>query len=251
MLEIIILGCGASLGVPVIACSCKVCKSNLNYNKRTRSAIIIRQGTNIILVDCGFEIRQQLIKAGIDKLDAVIITHDHADHVHGIDNLRVFPFIQQKPLQIITDAATAESITHRYEYLFSEKGLITKVIDFYDNVTIGDAKIQFFHQYHGTMNNLGIKIGNFAYSNDISSFPVEAEKFLYNLKYWVLDCRAYVSNTHHIGLEKVLELNDKYKPNEILLTNMGHEIDYEEISKILPANIKPLYDGYIIKVENS
>ena len=202
------------------------------------------------MVDFGFEIREQLIKAGITKLDAAILTHDHADHVQGIDNLRVFPFMKQKPLPIITDRATASAIENRYKYLFHEKCLKTQIIQYEDNITIGDLKLQLFRQHHGPIDSLGIKIEDFVYSNDVSSFPAISEKFLYDLKYWVLDCRAYVSNNHHLGLEKVLELNEKYKPQQLLLTNLGHEIDYEEITKLLPKNIKPLYDGYKIRMNS-
>ncbi|WP_253308356.1 MULTISPECIES: MBL fold metallo-hydrolase [unclassified Rickettsia] len=244
MLQVTILGCGASIGVPVIGCDCNVCLSSSNYNKRTRSAIYINDENSQILVDFGYDIKYQLVREKIKALDAAILTHDHSDHVNGIDDLRVFSFIQNKPLEIFTDNATSMVLHKRYEYLFTTGQLITKPIDFFEKIKIKTIEIQFFKQYHGAINSLGLRIGNFVYSCDVSDFPPEAKEFLKDIKIWVIDCMDYTSNINHAGLDKVLEWNEIYKPGQILLTNMRHEIDYHKITEILPSNIKPLYDGY-------
>lgn len=250
MLQVTILGCGASIGVPVIGCDCGVCLSSSKYNKRTRSAIYINDENTQILVDFGYDIKYQLVREKIKALDCAILTHDHSDHVNGIDDLRIFSFIQHKPLEIYTDHNSAGTLNKKYNYLFDAKlfklgqMLSMKPINFFDKVKIKSIEIQFFRQHHGYIDSLGLRIGDFVYSSDVSDFPLESEKFLKDIKIWIIDCMDYTSNENHAGLDKVLEWNEIYKPQQILLTNMRHEIDYHKITEILPGNIKPLYDGY-------
>ncbi|WPY01067.1 MBL fold metallo-hydrolase [Candidatus Trichorickettsia mobilis] len=244
MFQVTVLGCGGSVGVPMIGCSCKVCKSNSLYNKRTRSAIFISDENSNILVDFGFDIKDQIVQAEINKLDGAILTHDHADHVAGIDNLRLFTRIQQRPLNIYTDYTTAAAVEHRYQYLFTNKQLIMNSIGFFDKLNIGNLSLQLFRQHHGSIDSIGIRIKNFVYSSDIVDFPVESKQYLYNIEIWVLDCTGDQSSKTHAGLDKILQWNEEYQPQQIFLTNMQHTIDYHEISTRLPKNIRPLYDGY-------
>ena len=249
MLKVSVLGCGSSLGVPVIGCDCKTCKSKSPYNKRTRSAIFIEHADTKILIDFGFEIREQLIRAGIKNLDAAILTHDHADHhVGGIDNLRAFSYFQKKPLDVYVESASREAIEKRYEYLFDGSFLQAVPVDFYENIQIKTINIQFFRQIHASIDSLGIRIGNFVYSSDVSDFSQRSQKYLENIDVWILDCVSYESVNAHAGLDRVLEWNNKYAPRQILLTNMRHDIDYDQIIKILPENIAPLYDGYQFEI---
>lgn len=244
MLNVTILGCGSSLGVPVIGCNCNICNSASQYNKRTRSSIFISDENSNILVDFGFDIKDQLIREGINRLDGAILTHNHADHVSGIDNLRVFPQIQKKPLAIFTDYQTASLVENRYNYLFNPNNLVIRPVDFFAKFMIGSLTIQLFKQYHGAINSLGIRIGDFIYSSDVVDFPDESKQFLFNSKVWILDCLDYKSNHAHAGLDKILLWNEQYKPGQIFLTNMRHTIDYDKILAELPDNIAPLYDGY-------
>jgi len=244
MLQITVLGCGSSLGVPVIGCDCNICHSSSSYNKRTRSTIYIDNGESKVLIDFGFDIKDQLIRENIKILDGAILSHDHSDHTCGIDNLRMFPFIQKKPLEIFTDKITAEALENRYSYLFAPTKLVTRPVDFFAKFKIKTLNVQFFRQNHGAIDSIGVRIDDFVYSSDVSAFPQESRIFLKNIKVWILDCMSYTSNAMHSGLDKVLEWNEEYQPEQILLTNMNHYIDYHEISTKLPSNIKPLYDGY-------
>lgn len=248
MLQVTVLGCGSSLGVPVIGCDCTVCTSQSPYNKRTRSSILIEGKETRILVDFGFEIREQLLKAGVKRLDGAILTHDHADHVSGIDNLKAFSYLQKKPLEIFTDYDTAQIIETRYKYLFNQEILIAKPIDFFAKLNIGSLNIQFFKQNHSYIPSLGIRIGDFVYSSDVANFPEESKPYLQNMKLWIIDCADYNATAEHAGLEQVLQWREEYKPERIFLTNMRHKIDYHEISKILPPNIFPLYDGCVLYI---
>ncbi len=244
MLKVTILGCGSSLGVPVIGCDCSVCTSDSPYNKRTRSSIYIDDGNSQILIDFGFDIKDQLIREKIRKLSAAILTHYHADHVNGIDTLRVFPFLQGKPLEVFSDKESITRAEGCHNYLFTHDKLIARSIDFFSKLQVNTIKLQFFRQKHGPIDSLGIRVGDFVYSSDVSDFPEESTHFLQDIKVWMLDCVAYQSNSRHAGLDKVLQWYEQYKPGQILLTNMDHLVDYHEISKLLPSNIKPSYDGY-------
>lgn len=243
MLQVTILGCGSSLGVPVIGCRCQVCQSTSSYNKRTRSSIIISDSNSQILVDFGFDVKDQLVRAGITKLDAALLTHDHADHVSGIDNLRIFAGLQRRPLEIFTDHHSAAAIQQRYHYLFARRQLLARPVDFFANFDIGSINLQLFRQHHGSIDSLGVRVNDFVYSSDVIDFPAESTAFLKNIKVWVLDFFENKTNQAHAGLEQILKWNYQYQPEKIFLTHMSHHVDYHLISQQLPVNISPLYDG--------
>jgi phosphoribosyl 1,2-cyclic phosphate phosphodiesterase len=249
MTEITILGCGASLGVPVLACSCTTCMSSDIRNKRTRPSILITKNNKNILVDFGLDIKSQLMRENITKLECAILTHDHADHVGGIDELRVFGFKDKTSLPIYSDSNTIDRISRRYTYLINEKRIEPrKLRDFECIVTLADVEIQFFRQNHYSMDSLGIRIGDFVYSNDVIRYYPESEKFMKNAKCWVIDCMDYTSTVAHSGLDQVMIWYEQFKPEFVYLTNMSHAIDYHEIQKHLPSNIMPLHDGMKINV---
>lgn len=139
MLEVNILGCGSSLGVPVIGCNCSVCKSDSSYNKRLRSSIIINQNETRVLVDFGFNIKEQLINLGVYHLDAAILTHEHADHLSGIDELRVFFYIHGKPLNIFILDSIAPLIFERYKYLFDSGMLKMNIVSEFQEIKINNT----------------------------------------------------------------------------------------------------------------
>ena len=248
MLEVNILGCGSSLGVPVIGCRCPVCKSDSPYNKRLRSSTIISQNETKILVDFGFNIKEQLVNADVYHLDAAILTHDHADHISGIDELRVFFYIHGKPLDIFVLDSIAPVILDRYSYLFNSQRLRMNVVSEFQEIKIKNTTLQVFPQIHGPIKSLGIKVGGFVYSCDVCEFPPESDKYLDGIDIWVVDCMDYKSTVAHAGLEKILEWSEKYKAQKIYLTNMNHNIDYHQIITQLPSHIMPLYDGFKIKL---
>jgi phosphoribosyl 1,2-cyclic phosphate phosphodiesterase len=250
MLKIKVLGCGSSLGVPVVACDCNVCSSPSLYNKRLKSALLISNNDKNILIDFGQDIRQQLLREDIKRIDYAILTHIHSDHSSGIDDLRPFHLIHMlPPICIYSDNFTFDIFKIRFPYLDNAEYFNRKVIDCYDQKFIGGVNFQFFKQNHGNIDSLGMRIGNFAYANDLIEFYEESYKYLYNLDILIIDCISYSSNKTHSGLEKVLIWREEFKPKLIYLTNMSHKIDYFEIQKILPDNVKPLYDGQVIYID--
>ncbi len=248
-MQITILGCSFSLGVPVIGCNCLVCQSSSSYNKRTRSAIIISDNDSKILVDFGTDIRNQLLRENISYLDAAILTHEHADHVAGIDDLRVFVSIhKQLPLNIYLAKDIEYIIREQNKYLLQRKQIMLKPVDNYQLIKIKNITLQLFSQIHGNINSLGIRVGDFVYSSDVSDFPAESLKYLKGIKTWILDYRGEKSNYSHAGLDKILLWDKKFKPEKIFLTSLDHNIDYHQIVDSLPPHIQPLYDGLIIKL---
>lgn len=248
MIEFTILGCGSSWGVPVIGCKCLVCNSDSHYNKRNRSSALISSGLTNVLIDFGFDIRHQLIKYGISNIDAAILTHDHADHVGGIDELRIFKILHQNTPDLYSDSNTIDVITERYKYLFDSNLLNPRKIDFYSSVQIGDINIEFFKQDHQVMDSLGIKIGNFVYTNDVVKYPEQSKKFLKDADVWVMDCVDYEGTKNHLGLKQVLELYEEFSPKRVYLTNLSHLFDYFDLKTKLPKNIEPAYDGLKLEV---
>lgn len=256
-MQVTVLGCGSSVGVPVIGCNCEVCLSDDIKNKRSRSAIIIEDKQKRILVDFGADIREQLIREKIKQLDSVILTHDHADHVNGIDDLKIFAFYNKKPLPIYSDSRSLEYITARFFYMFNSpdkhdhwgmQRLTPHEINYDQKYEISGMNLQFFRQHHGRIDSLGIRIGDFVYSSDVVDFPETSEQYLYDADIWMVDCIEYQNTLAHAGLESILKWNEKFRPQKMILTNMSHKFDYNVIKSELPTNITPAYDGMKLKL---
>jgi phosphoribosyl 1,2-cyclic phosphate phosphodiesterase len=241
MLEINVLGCGSSLGVPVLGCSCQVCISEEIFNKRSRSAILIKKNNITILVDAGPDIRNQLLRNKTSNIDAIIITHAHADHINGIDDLRVLS--KDKPLDLYTTEEAAIIIRQHFNYLINRNIICLHICNYYQIINIFGVDIYLLKQNHGKIDSLGILVENFAYVNDIAYFPTETLSLLKQTKYWLVDCISYNSNNHHSGLDKVMNWANEFILDKAYLTNMSHHLDYYKLLKDLPDNIQPAYDG--------
>lgn len=248
MQQLTILGCGSSWGVPVIGCKCKVCLSESSYNKRTRSSIIISDDSTKILVDFGGDIRHQLLRENIDSLDAIILTHDHADHSSGLDDLRIFNVLHNTTPKFYSDHKTVDIITNKFRYLFDKKMFEPIGVDFDAKIKSGNIELQLFRQDHGVMDSIGIRVKNTVYTNDVLRYPEESKKYLYNAKIWVIDCVDYKSSASHIGLDAVMQLYQEFAPEKMYLTNLSHDIDYFDLQLNLPKHVFPAYDGLRIEI---
>lgn len=256
-LTVTILGCGASGGVPLIGCACPVCTSSDPKDTRTRSSILVEQGGTTLLIDSSPDLRAQALREGIRTVDAILYTHDHADHTHGIDDARSFNFHRKGSLPIYGTAETMASITQRFGYAFGapagpdgvwfKPSLGVKEINDYDEFTVGSIDILSFLQHHGKGNSTGYRIGNFAYSPDVHNFPEESLQVLEKLDVWLVDCLRYREAPTHAHLEKTLAWIDRLKPRLSILTHMAHEMRYETLKADLPANVIAAYDGMRIR----
>jgi phosphoribosyl 1,2-cyclic phosphate phosphodiesterase len=252
-----ILGCGYSIGVPVVACNCKVCTSSEEKNKRSRCSLMLEGEGKNLLVDFGPDIRHQMLREEVEKIDAAILTHAHADHMHGIDDLKVFAYNSGVPLDIYSDADTLGELEHRFSYMFQNwqinnkqapPRLVTKQIPLENKADIEGFELEFFTLDHGFINSLGFRLKDFAYVNDVKRIPEAAEKYLYNLDTMILDCVDYQDTRAHSGLATALGWIEKFAPQKVYLTNMGHNLDYYHLKSQLPAGVEPAFDGMKIDI---
>jgi len=258
MIKCTILGCGGSMGVPQIGCQCSVCSSNAPKNSRLRSSILIESENTKILVDATPDLRQCALKYNISKLDAVIITHAHSDHFSGIDDLKpIYHNGGCEPIKTFLTQETYDRIGFSYDYIFNNVGspiykpiLDKNIIQEFDVLQIGDITIQLFPQIHGeNMTSLGLRIEDFAYSTDVNEFPDKSYDVLKGVQTWIVDCLRYHYAPTHATFEQTLKWIEEISPKQAYLTHMAHEIDFNEISKILPSGVAPLYDGKIIQIK--
>lgn len=263
MNKITILGSGTSTGVPILGCKCKVCQSTEPRNKRVRtSAIIELSDQRKILIDASPDLRSQLLKVKIDSLDAVIITHDHADHTHGMDDLRPFGFKKGSSIPVYADVSATKDLKRKFPYIFDrdnyfkDKAILGGGIPLLDLQTTGtgeatilDQSFEFFSLPHGHENTLGIHHSKMAYLVDCRTIPTDTLKKLSDAKLEILiiDCLRPAPHQTHLHLDLTLEYIQRINPKLAVLTHMGHEWDYLElISEIKKRGVKntfPAIDG--------
>ncbi len=257
-MRITILGCGGSTGVPVIGCRCEVCISTNPKNKRSRVSILIQEAGKSILIDTSPDLREQALRNQIDRLDAVIYTHAHADHTHGIDDLRAYNFSSHKPVPIYADSQTMARLKNQFYYVFlpstapiwyrpcvEPNEINTEPLENFKAAGIDFTPIL---QEHGKEQTLGYRIGNFAYSTDVNGFSAESLDKLRNLDVWVVDCLRYSDSATHAKLDMTLAWINEVKPKRAILTHMAHDFDYDKLKSELPDGVEPAYDGMIIEL---
>lgn len=253
-MKVTILGCGASQGTPELGCECFTCTSDNLKNKRTRPSIYIESPEAKILVDATPDLRFQALANKITTIDALIITHAHADHISGLDDLKPMTKRATSPIRSYMNQNSWSWIKGTYGYLFEERGskvyrpiLEKHIIEDEQKIQIKDLTIQLFPQNHGEIVSLGLRVGNFAYSTDFTGIPESSLKYLQNLDYWIADCLKFYWSPTHSTYEKTLDLVDRIKPKKTILTHMSHDIEYDSVTKILPENVTAAYDGMTIK----
>lgn len=251
-----ILGCGSSGGVPRLGGLWGDCDPENPKNRRSRCSLLVERvteaGTTRVLIDTSPDMRQQLLDAGVGELDAVIYTHGHADHVHGIDDLRMIVFNRKSRLPVWADGATQERLYGSFAYVFHqpEGSPYPPLLDMNTirgNVEIdGDGgKITFmpFHVNHGSIDALGFRIKSLAYLPDVAEIPDAAWAFVQDLDTWILDALRRTPHPTHAHLERALEWIEKAAPKHAILTNMHIDLDYETVLNETPAHVEPAYDG--------
>ena len=252
-MRVTILGCGASSGVPLIGCDCRVCQSPNPRNKRRRASILVEDGDTQLLVDASPDLRAQLLDAGASRLDAILFTHDHADHTHGIDDLRAVNHVIDRPLEAYGRAADLAAIEARLGYAFSPRHtahgwykpqLIPHAID--GRFRVGGIEVVPFSQRHGRKTTLGFRFGNLAYSTDVNELDDNAYTILDGVATWIVDCQAPEENPVHGYIDLVRKWIARVKPRRAILTHMGHEMDYDQLRPELPDGVEPGYDGMIV-----
>ena len=258
-MKVTVLGCGASAGVPLIGCECVTCSSDNPKNTRTRVSILVEQGDTAILIDTSPDLRQQALANGFKKVDAVVYTHAHADHCHGIDDIRSLNYHLGAAIPAYGDAPTMARLQSSFDYVFQppmpEYGwfrpcMTAHIIEPYEPFTIGNITLQPFLQEHGKVHSLGFRIGDFVYSTDVKSFPKESEQYLQNIDTWLLDCLTDERPMPtHADLPLSLSWVEQFKPKRAVLTHLSHSLDYDKLNRETPANVEAAFDGMVLEVE--
>jgi len=258
-----ILGCGSSGGVPRLGDLWGACDPSNPKNRRRRCSLLVERvdsnGTTRVLIDTSPDMREQLLDAGIGTLDAVIFTHGHADHVHGIDDLRMIVFNRKERLPVWADGPTQEKLLASFGYAFTQPEgspyppiLDLHTIDGLVSITGAGGAIDFqpFEVDHGVIDALGFRIKDVAYLPDVAEIPIESWPLVNNLDIWILDALRRSPHPTHVHLEKALEWIKKARPNRAILTNMHIDMDFGEVARDTPSNVEPAYDGMHITLDD-
>jgi len=261
-LSFTILGCGSSGGVPRLGGNWGACDPGNPKNHRRRCSMLIERhggrGTTRVLIDTSPDMRAQLLDAGVGTLDGVIYTHSHADHMHGIDDLRMVVFNNKKRLSVWADGPTQEALLSRFGYAIVQPGgspypPILNLHTIGETVAIngpgGTIDIRPFPVVHGTMDALGFRVGNLAYLPDVSDIPTASRAALRDLDCWVVDALRRDPHPTHFHLSRTLEWIDKIAPRRAVLTNLHNDLDYAALQKETPKHIEPAFDGMQIEYE--
>lgn len=260
-----ILGCGSSGGVPRIGGNWGICDPKNPKNRRRRCSLLIEgfiQGSDSptrILIDTGCDLREQLLDAEVDRLDAVLYTHEHADHTHGIDDLRVLALNTRKRVDVYFTQEAAARIVPSFAYCFTAPPgsgyppiLNQHIIAAGQPLTVegpgGAIEVMPFRQEHGDISSLGFRIGDFAYSCDLSGIPQESEQAVSDLSIWIVDALRPTPHPSHLSLPESLELIARLAPREAVLTNLHIDMDYDTVETTTPGNVTPAFDGLAIDV---
>jgi phosphoribosyl 1,2-cyclic phosphate phosphodiesterase len=255
-IEAVILGCGSSGGVPRLggpdnAGQWGACDPSNPKNRRTRCSLLVRTDTTSVLVDTSPDMRQQLLDARCGTLDGVLISHDHADQLHGLDDLRMIAINMRRRVDVHTDAATMPGMLARFGYCFatpegsSYPPIVTahEIAEPFAPFAIGDVPVLAFAQEHGHIRSLGFRFGPLAYSSDVNGLDEAAFAALEGVECWIVDCLRYTPHPSHAHLALALEWIARVRPKRAVLTNLHVDLDYETLKRELPSCIEPAYDG--------
>lgn len=255
-MKVTVLGSGAAGGCPSIGRGWGACDPANPRNRRRRPSILVADGETSVLVDTSPDCREQLLDAAVRRLDAVLYTHDHADHLHGIDDLREVNRAMQAPLPIFAARETLDSIRQRFPYVLgavAEGQTIYKPMLVPNEIAgpfkVGSLNVVPYDQDHGFCRTLGFRFGNFAYSTDVVNLPEESFEALAGLDTWLVGCLTYDPHPTHAHLDKVLGWIERVKPRRAWLTHMTPSMDYEALKACLPAHVVPAHDGLEISVD--
>jgi len=251
------LGTSGSTGIPVIGCKCPICTSSDSRNQRLRPAGRVFIGEKSLLIDAGPDLRQQALRAGIDHVDGLLLTHTHFDHIAGIDDLRIFYVRNKKPLPCLLSQETYDELKKRYYYLFQPKNLnsaLSAQFEFHilpkDNGTISFAglEIGYCSFFQGNMKVTGFRIGDFAYISDIRKFDDSIFPPLQGIRQLVLSALMPDPTPFHLSFQEAVEFAKKTGAKKTWLTHLGHFLDHEAANALLPPEVRLGYDGLELEI---
>ena len=257
-LSLTILGCGSSAGVPRPALGWGACDPENPKNRRRRYSLLVERkgdhGVTRVVIDTSPDLREQLIDAHVDHIDAVFLTHEHADQTHGIDDLRSVVLHQRRRIPVYLNQSTAKDMMHRFSYCFvAPPGSDYPPILTQHSIEAGESKtiegkggvvvMSALLLQHGNIPALGYRIGDAAYTPDVSDIPQASWPLLENLDLWIIDGLRYTGHPSHFSVGDALGWIDRFKPRRAVITNMHSDLDYEVLRQSLPPHVIPAHDG--------
>jgi phosphoribosyl 1,2-cyclic phosphate phosphodiesterase len=252
-----LLGTGTSMGVPMIGCDCDVCRSDNPRNHRTRTGVYVKAPEGAFLIDTSPELRLQLTRERIMSVDAVLFTHAHADHILGLDDLRVFGYKKKGPVPLYCEPNVEATLRQTFSYAFvdpsirdtahSSPNLEFRSIGFHPFDLLG-LKVQPLRLMHGRLPVLGFRLGNVAFCTDVSEIPPESMGLLEGLETLVIDALWKEKHPTHFNVAQALEVIARVKPREAFLTHVSHRLEYEKTNRELPEHVNLAYDGLKIAI---
>lgn len=261
-LEVVILGCGSSGGVPRANGDWGACNPADPRNRRSRCSLAVRRqgpgGVTAAIVDTSPDLRHQTLAAGITHIDGVMLTHDHADQTHGIDDLRTFAYMGRRRVPVWLDGETLRTMETRFAYIFRGEHGYPAICDAHvvaagDNLAIAGAggaiSASVFGQRHGPIASLGYRFGPVAYSSDVSALDGEALDNLKGVELWIVDALRWTRHPTHAHVDQALAWIAEVGARKAVLTNLHIDLDYEQLSRMLPANVSVAYDGWRVAVD--
>ncbi|NVK17964.1 MAG: MBL fold metallo-hydrolase [Methylocystaceae bacterium] len=257
-MKVTILGCGPSGGVPGIGNYWGKCDPDNPKNRRLRPSILIEDSDLSLLVDTSPDVRQQLLNAEMTRLDAVLYTHGHADHLHGIDDLRSINRLQNAALPIYLNQETLDHISQRFGYVleplaegvdvFYKPVLIPNLVETGKPFEVAGQSVMPILQDHGYCETIGYRLGDFAYSTDVVSMTQESLDLLKGIKVWVIGTLVDFPHQTHADVDKALNWIKEVAPERAFLTHLGTGLDYQALTEKLPDHVRPCFDGLEIVV---
>ena len=249
------LGTGTSMGVPVIGCHCHVCTSPDQRNRRLRTSALLCVGGQQILIDAGPDFRQQMLTAQATQIDAVLLTHAHADHIAGLDDLRPLTMAKRAAMPIYGTQETLRMVRQRFDYAFEETSvgssrplLALYEIQAFQPFQIGSVSVLPFDVQHGTWNITGFRIGDLGYVTDASAIPSCSLDCLHGLDLLVLNALRAAPHPTHFSLDQAAKVVEQLAPRRALLVHMTHDLEHGATNERLPASIELAYDGLTVEI---
>ena len=260
-MKLTFLGTGTSFGIPIIGCDCRVCRSPDPRDKRTRVGAVVESASGArILIDTPPELRLQLVNARIDRVDAVFFTHDHADHIHGIDDIRAMTVRQGEALPMYAEPEVLRRLSHRFPYIFdrtmrplpgtSKPEGEGRPIGDGDHVQVGDLDVEAIALPHGVMRVLAYRVGALGYVTDAKAIPDAARARLRGVKVLVLNALFRRPHPTHLSIGEAVEVAADIGAERTYLLHLTHETSHAELEAELPAGVEPAYDGLVVEVDD-